>query len=90
MLAPGLALVLALASQVRIPAIENTIAEVQKQAGIFNPQIAEAVGEWGPRAAAAGALIAVLAAFGDTYAKCDVGSGSSSSTAEGSNSTNAN
>lgn len=83
----GLALVLALASQVRIPAIENTIAEAQKQAGIFNPQIAEAVGGWVPRAAAAGALIAVLAAFGDTYAKCSVGSGSSSSTAEGSSTT---
>lgn len=75
----ALALILALGSRVRIPAIEESIAQVQRQLGIFNPQLADAAREWGPRAAAAAGVVGVLALLGNTYGKCNVGTSSSTS-----------
>lgn len=59
------------------------MAEIQRQMGIFNPQMADAAREWGPRIAGLGSLVALLAAFGDTYAKCSVDGGSSTGSSLG-------
>lgn len=68
----GAGILIALLSQIRIPGIEHALGDVQSKMGIYNEQLANAAREWGPRIGALLGLIAVLAATGDTIAKCSV------------------
>lgn len=65
-----LSMVLAAASQVHIPGIQQAITNIQKQLGIFNPQLAGAVERALPVAGGAAGFIGLATSIGLTVKAC--------------------